>query len=1094
MRPVKLLSLCLGVLLLGNAPAAPSATPAPAVLPLRKLGKNVTATFQGLTTQQLVLEARSGNGWKPLSVQYGGRGIVTWNSRTARSGQGTVSFAIPAGYTSDQLRITASPAKFPASRLRGPKSFSGTRVPVNKALNPSARTNLGVSASAMQTAADSSSAPGAPVALTEPDIWKLSGNRLFFFNQYRGLQLFDLSDPANPVRTGGLRMPARGEEFYLLDSAGSNLALLGREFSDAGSSNGVVYLVSVNNGVPTLNRKLTLSGEVIDSRLSGSRLYVTTFDWGWQLGGFSSFSPRITVSGYDLSNPAQPVALPSLPVDGYWPTLQGDSQTLLIATATPSDWSRSSIHVVDIATPSGEPRLVKTVKTKGVVADKFKMRVSQGVVTAVSHSWSWDASGPGRSNWVENFSAVGDGIEPLAQLELEEARGESLHATRFDGNKLYVVTFETVDPLFVVDLSDPAAPSVLGHIEIPGWSTYLEPHGNRLLAVGVEDGKVTVSVFDVTDPAQPSLASRVALGEGNSWSEAHYDERAAGFFPDQGVLLVPYQSWNSEGWQNATAVVQLDADGLSWKGSIRHDFTARRAAFTGSHILSISGQELIVADARDLSSVTPEAQLSLAWQVDRVLPFGPNHLIQVEDGEADNGFWGWGFLRSWSPAQRRQTMLRISRADSPDDLIEEIDLGPGRVVGTLERDGYLYLGQFVKGTAADPGDVVRTWVFDTSEAPELKEIAHADSPLAEGASRLNLDQTQGLWADGSTLVWHIPSYAFYFGGPIFIDDPVVALPVAVDSSAPVAKSLTVASVAIAVDPPTGSISLSSAPSQSRLTANIWRGGSNDVASVVCPVRVSDPTAPSAIAPLTIKGPNGAPVRIEAGLPQASGGFLFLSYLEDATESIATNGVRSVQSRAWLQVLDFRNGSDPVVRDRVSLPGELVAVSDVESRGALLFTVDPGRSTFRACAYDGSSAFQMDSWTSPSEVSAFTRGEGAQLFVARTTAASQPISALGFDSAAGRFRVTATVNLPHATYELVTRGGLLLTSQWGKVSATPLQTGGTFGQPVSLETDPTLWIQLGRASVRPSPNQGVWFPAGAYGVEFLLIPPPVGTLR
>jgi hypothetical protein len=1074
MHRIRFLHILLSLSLFSQMFASANPLPAPVVLSHRRVGTNLTASFPGATTQQLVLEAKSGAGWKPLSVQYGGRGIVTWTSRTTKTGQGTVSFAIPAGHTVDQLRITASPAKFPASRLRGPSTFAGTATPANRVLSPGLVSNVGVMAST-----SASESKDAPAPLTESDIWKLSGNRLYFFNQYRGLQLFDLANPANPIRTGGLRLPARGEQFFLLDNTGTNLALLGRENTENGSQ-GVVYIVAVNNGVPSLVTKLQVSGDVIDSRLAGSRLYVTTFEWGWSSGGLAAFSPRITISGFDLSNPRQPVTLPSLPLSGYWPTMQGDNQTLLIAAGSPDDWAQSSLHVIDIATPTGEPKLIKTVKTKGTVADKFKIRVSNGILTAVSNRWNWNQEGNRSATWVENFSARDASTEPLAQLELEEARGESLHATRFDGNKLYVVTFEQVDPLFVVDLSNPTAPAVLGHIEIPGWSTYIEPYGDRLLAVGVEDWKVTVSVFDVADPSKPSLASRVALGENHSWSEAHYDERAAGFFPDQGVLLVPYQTWDNQGWHSATAVVQLDAKGLTLKSSIQHEFTARRAAFTGNHVLSISGQELIVADAKDLSNLEQKAQLSLAWQVDRVLPFGNDHLIQIEDGEEHAGFWGWGVLRAWSPAQRRQTMLRISTASEPDDLIEEIDLGPGRVIGAVERNGYLYLGQYVRETGANASEVIRTWIFDTSKAPELREVSHADSPLTGGASRLNLEQAQALWPDASTLVWHLPAYAFFYGGPILIDEPLVQTTSAAVRSPSV---LDTANVTPAVHvTQASSIMVPCLP---------WRGGSSDITAMLCPVKVGDPKAPTGLPALAIKGLNGAPVRCSSGLPFASAGFVFVSYHEDPNLANSASA-RNAKSQAWLQVIDFRTSDAPVLRDRVSIPGELSAVADVDHRGAILVTVDSGRNAFRACAYDGISAYQMDVWNSQGEVSAFAPGEGAQILLGRFLQNTHQLSSLRFEPNTGKFRITGSEKLPHGLNEIVVRSGLVLASQWGKVSAVPLLTGGTFGRPVTLGTDANLWIQLGRASVRP--NTGVWLPAGAYGVEFLAILAPATGAR
>ena len=60
-------------------------------------------------------------------------------------------------------------------------------------------------------------------------------------------------------------------------------------------------------------------------------------------------------------------------------------------------------------------------------------------------------------------------------------RGERIRAVRFVGDTAYVVTFRQIDPLYTVDLSDPAAPKVLGQLELLGFSAYLHPLGNGLL-------------------------------------------------------------------------------------------------------------------------------------------------------------------------------------------------------------------------------------------------------------------------------------------------------------------------------------------------------------------------------------------------------------------------------------------------------------------------------------------------------------------------------------------------------------------------------------------------------------------------------------
>src|SRR5262249_23696593 len=131
------------------------------------------------------------------------------------------------------------------------------------------------------------------------------------------------------------------------------------------------------------------------------------------------------------------------------------------------------------------------------------------------------------------FGAPGD-IVKLGDLEL--GQGEQLHATRFDGNLVYVVTFFRIDPLWVVDLSQPANPHLPGSIQVPGWSTYLAPLGPRLVTVGVQSTRVAVSLFDVHVPAKPAALSQVLLGQNYSWSEANNDEKAFTVLPDIGLI------------------------------------------------------------------------------------------------------------------------------------------------------------------------------------------------------------------------------------------------------------------------------------------------------------------------------------------------------------------------------------------------------------------------------------------------------------------------------------------------------------------------------------------------------------------------------
>ena len=54
-------------------------------------------------------------------------------------------------------------------------------------------------------------------------------------------------------------------------------------------------------------------------------------------------------------------------------------------------------------------------------------------------------------------------------------KGESLYSVRLLDDVGFAVTFRQIDPFYVIDLSDPVNPEVVGELKIPGFSTYLHP-------------------------------------------------------------------------------------------------------------------------------------------------------------------------------------------------------------------------------------------------------------------------------------------------------------------------------------------------------------------------------------------------------------------------------------------------------------------------------------------------------------------------------------------------------------------------------------------------------------------------------------------
>jgi uncharacterized secreted protein with C-terminal beta-propeller domain len=109
---------------------------------------------------------------------------------------------------------------------------------------------------------------------------------------------------------------------------------------------------------------------------------------------------------------------------------------------------------------------------------------------------------------------------------------EDLYGVRFFGNKLYLVTFERIDPLYAIDLTDPTDPKIAGELMIPGFSDFLHPvNQDLLLGLGEdENGLVKLELFNVADMTGPYSLGTTVLGQDEnphwSYSEARYNRHA----------------------------------------------------------------------------------------------------------------------------------------------------------------------------------------------------------------------------------------------------------------------------------------------------------------------------------------------------------------------------------------------------------------------------------------------------------------------------------------------------------------------------------------------------------------------------------------
>lgn len=149
--------------------------------------------------------------------------------------------------------------------------------------------------------------------------------------------------------------------------------------------------------------------------------------------------------------------------------------------------------------------------------------------------------------------------------------GETIRAVRWFDAVATVVTFRQTDPLYVVDLSDPAAPTVSGELKVPGYSAYLHPVGDgRLVGVGqdaTDEGRTTgvlVRTFDVSDPAAPTQVD--TWTEEDTWTSVEYDSRQFSFLPEQRIVIMPMDTTTGSAVQ---AFSVDEAGGITAAGSYR---------------------------------------------------------------------------------------------------------------------------------------------------------------------------------------------------------------------------------------------------------------------------------------------------------------------------------------------------------------------------------------------------------------------------------------------------------------------------------------------------------------------------------------------
>ena len=403
------------------------------------------------------------------------------------------------------------------------------------------------------------------IVITDESLWKDGSYARYLY--MTGVYTYDISDPEHAVlldsfnQSGGYRSSRMiGDTMYLItaDSGMDDIPLCGRSTDDETPTIPADCIYSVEE--PSSSTFLIVSSydtldytaETQSKAILGvaeqvycneNNMYITATEYNYDYWVFSEANDDGAVITYGEDAAA------------------ADS----IAVADPDYEQKTKIFKVSL---TGGIAFTAYGEVEGYIDSRYSMDEYNGNLRVATTGTNKDYED------VNNLFVLNGNLDQIGAVT-GFAETESIKAVRYVGDTAYVITYEQTDPLFVIDLSSPTSPEILGSVKISGFSTMLVPvDSNTILGLGYDtadvdytDMEVTdgfkLALFDVSDPANPKvLDSRSYV---NYTSQVMYEPRSLVYNPDRDDYIVPvnyyyydgddeytyeYDTWSYEEWDN----------------------------------------------------------------------------------------------------------------------------------------------------------------------------------------------------------------------------------------------------------------------------------------------------------------------------------------------------------------------------------------------------------------------------------------------------------------------------------------------------------------------------------------------------------------
>lgn len=410
-------------------------------------------------------------------------------------------------------------------------------------------------------------------------------------------------------------------------------------------------------GSPALVKTYSVQGHFVASRLIGQALYVVANDYQygyyyeemplpqWRIQGANQPAQTTTIGFdalkyfpgqvgnayvYTLGIDLNDLTATGLDVQAYLGRVEhifASKDALYMVSGQYSGmwWQESQFTQVQKFTlDQGKVTYNTQAEVEGHVLNQFSMDEHEGHFRIATTTQTFDEKGEWTSS--NRLEVLDETLKKLGAVD-GLAPGERIYSTRMMGDKVFMVTYRQVDPFYVIDVSNPAEPTVLGYLKIPGYSSYLHPYDDQtIIGIGmqtlevegriVNDG-VKIALFDVSDYQNPKEKDVKIVGDGSSYTDVSYDHKAFLLSQKHNVMALPIQT--GKDWQSSSKdayVFSFDGAGkLIFEGLVTHhqpnasntmdpySLGITRIMIIGGDLYTLSPHALMISDLNNLQTI-----------------------------------------------------------------------------------------------------------------------------------------------------------------------------------------------------------------------------------------------------------------------------------------------------------------------------------------------------------------------------------------------------------------------------------------------------------------------------------------------------------